>query len=1042
MNAFKLVRLPRRDFLKLSSLAAAHVALVRANAFAAVPAVEAAHTLDDLRRAFATVPDAAKPGTYWWWFNGLVNEAGITRDLEEFRAQGIGGVLMVFTAGGLGGVKMPQGAKFLSPEWRALYRHAIREAARLQLEVGINLCAGWAMGGPWITPENAGRWFLQSRLTLEGPQRFSAALPLPGHRDGYDNVFNPPGFKDYIDLPLEKLDYRDTSIVAFPEPGAKLTGDRAKLLPAKTNRKDASNFTRARDIMGPTLTPWAALPGDVPIAPAQVIDLTGKVTPDGRLDWEVPAGRWTILRTGHRMTGSKLMIAMPEADGLSVDWFKPEPVDVQFEHLGRVLIEEAQSAVKAHGWPSPLQYFSDDSFEDGFPNWTDRILERFAEYRGYDPRPYLPVLAGYLVGSAEVADRFLHDYRKTVADCMADGHYGRFAELCHGHGLRVQNESAGPSRSGTICLDGLKNLGRSDLPMGEFWLGLKHDEPGGLDPKLGYGATRLEDGQNKVTKMVASAAHVYGRALVSAEAFTSYRHWKDYPGSLKQATDRAFCEGVNRIMIHTSTATRPEDGKPGYEYGAGTHFNPNVTWWRQSGAFLGYIGRCQHLLRSGRFVADVLYYNGDGAPNLVEPKRVDPSLGAGFDYDVCNAEVLLTRVEARDGRLVLPDGMSYRLLVLPDGRRMPVEIAAKLRQLVAAGATIVGPKPERDSGLRHYPQCDRDVAAIAADVWGDCDGRAVTSHRHGQGRVFWNVPLREILAADGVRPDFEAERRGATAPGTAATQAGEPGSNRAAREEGGDLWIDFIHRTTPEAEIYFVANRHPRDETAWCAFRVTGRQPQIWDPVTAEIREARDVREEDGRTIVPLRFASLQSYFVVFPSGVPLRAVAAGTPADAMTVEQELTGAWTVKFDPAWGGPASIEFAALEDWTKRPEEGIRFYSGTATYLKHVDIRRAAKEGERVFLDLGVVRNIADVRLNGRALGTVWTAPWRIEITRAVRAGDNVLEIDVVNQWPNRLIGDAALPPEKRLTRTNITFKPDEPLLSSGLLGPVRVLRQG
>ncbi|HEX2101826.1 MAG TPA: glycosyl hydrolase, partial [Candidatus Synoicihabitans sp.] len=593
----------------LSSIAAVVAAFVHVNSAAAD---------DPLRREFTAPPADARPGCYWWWLDGLVDRAAITRDLEEFAAKGIGEVLLVNSVNLRAGEPAPDAVKFLSPEWRELYRHALREAKRLGIEVGVNLSGGWCMGGPWIPPEHAGRWFLQSRLTVTGPMKFSEKLPLPGNRDGYDHVFNPPGFKDYIDLPLEQLDYRDTAVVAFPDPEgaqAKLTDERAKLLPAKTNRKDASNWTRARDVMGPTLVPWQPLPDDQPVPTEQVVDLTARMGADGHLEWDVPPGRWTIIRTGHRMTGSRLMIPPPEVDGLSVGWLSSEGVELQFKHLGRQLLEDAATV------GTTLKYFCDDSFEDGFPNWTAEIVERFQHYRGYDPVPYLPVLSGYLVGSAEVSDRFLHDYRKTVADCMADGHYKRFAELCHEHDLLVQNESAGPSRSGTMCMDGLKNLGRSDLPMGEFWLGVRHDEEGGLDPKLSYGISRLEDHQNKVTKMVSSAAHIYGRKLASAESFTSNRHWLDYPGNLKPAADRAFCEGINRLMIHTSTLVRSDGGKPGHAYYAGTHFNPSVTWWEQSGAFLDYIARCQHLLRQGLFVADVLYYNGDWAPNIVAPKR-------------------------------------------------------------------------------------------------------------------------------------------------------------------------------------------------------------------------------------------------------------------------------------------------------------------------------------------------------------------------------------------------------------------------------------
>ncbi|HVW58786.1 MAG TPA: glycosyl hydrolase, partial [Puia sp.] len=744
----------RREFMRIGALTAAHVGFASfIPPFPPPPGGQVAGS--DLYAGFKDPAQSFQAGCFWWWFNGLVSKEGITRDLREFHDKGIGEVLLINTSSGLGGARMPQGVKFLSDEWRALYRHALQEAARLGITVGVNFTSGWCMGGPWIDPQHAGRWFLQSRLEVIGPRRFSGVLPLPGHRDGYDKMVNAPGYKEYIDLPLEKLDYRDTAVVAFPiqdETKVRLHDQPAELFAAKTNRKDASNFIKAKDLTAPLLQPFEAHASDEAVPARQVIDLTGKMDKDGRLQWTVPDGKWIILRTGHRMTGSKLTIAQPEADGLSVDWLSPTPVDLQFEHLGKVLIGDAGD-LKG----KTLKYLHDDSFEDGFPNWTADILERFIAYRGYDARPYLPVLNGFIIDSVEVSERFLHDYRKTVADCMADGHYGHFARRCHEHGLLVHNEGAGPSRSGTMCMDGLKNLGRSDYPAGEFWLGLKHDEPGGLDEHQSYGVTRLEGGQNKVTKMTASAAHIYGKTLVSAESFTSFRHWLDYPGNMKQAADRAFCEGVNRMLIHAITCTRPEDGKPGYEYGAGTHFNPNVTWWQQAGPFLQYLARCQYLLRQGQFVADVLYYNGDWAPNIVEPKHTDPSLGKGYDYDVCNEEVLLTRLSVKDGLIVLPDGMHYRMLVLPDERRMPVAVARMLRTLVKAGATVVGPKPLSDPGLKDYPACDREVAAIGEEVWGACDGVQVKTNNYGQGRVRWNVSLREILVRDGVDADFAYE---------------------------------------------------------------------------------------------------------------------------------------------------------------------------------------------------------------------------------------------------------------------------------------------
>ncbi|WP_257666175.1 glycosyl hydrolase [Parapedobacter tibetensis] len=1008
----------RRKFIQIGAVTTASLALLSRSGRAEWAGNDAIKSLnsrsDELFVNFISPPDASKSSCYWWWFNGLIDKEGITRDLEEFGDKGMGGVLLVNSSGGLGGIPFPQGAKFLSDEWKALYRHAMKEAKRLGIEVGINLSSGWCMGGPWIAPEHAGRWYLQTELEVKGPSLFSGKLPIPGGRDGYDHVFNPPGYKDYIDLPLEELDYRDTAVIAIltPHKGkSKISSDRESVLTAKANRKDASNFAKATDVMEPTRTPWKNATEDRPIPLSQVIDLASYVKDDGYLEWEVPPGNWTIVRTGHRMTGSRLMIAQPEADGLSIDWFDRKGLEIQFEKLGKIFIDEA---AKEDTKPA---YFCDDSFEDGFPNWTEKILEKFKHYRGYDATFYLPVLSGYLIGSAEISDRFLNDYRKTIADCMADEHYQRFAELCHEQGLQVQNEAAGPSRSGTICLDGLKNLGRSDMPMGEFWLGPNHEDQSTLIDDKSYGISRLDYGQNKVTKMVASAAHLYGRKTASAEAFTTMRHWLDYPGSLKQSLDRAYCEGINRIAIHTSTATRPRDGKPGYEYGAGTHFNPNVTWWEKSGPFFDYIARCQYLLQAGMFVADVLFYNGDIVPNLVEQKHVDPSLGKGYDYDVCNEEVVLTRLAVKNGLVVLPDGMSYRILVLPDTEKMPLSVIQKIRELVHAGATVIGPRPLTDSGLKNHPECDEEIKRIASNVWAQNDGVHVKINSYGKGRMFTGETIRNVLLQDGVKPDFE--------------------------YTGNDAWIDFIHRTTPEAEIYFLTNRKKQRTKTTCLFRVKNRKPEIWDAINGRILQpSYHVNEE--RVALPLEFDEFQSVFIVFPKS-PSATVQQGKAwlwqdTSALSDMKDISETWNVHFDPKWGGPESVEFNSLQDWSKHPDEQIMYYSGSAIYTKEFDLDQALETGKSILLDLGVVKNIAQVWLNGKDLGIVWTAPWRIDISEAVKERNNILKIEVINLWPNRLIGDAALPPEKRLTNTNIEFKKDAELLPSGLLGPVRLLQ--
>jgi hypothetical protein len=414
----------------------------------------------------------------------------------------------------------------------------------------------------------------------------------------------------------------------------------------------------------------------------------------------------------------------------------------------------------------------------------------------------------------------------------------------------------------------------------------------------------------------------------------------------------------------------------------------------------------------GKFVADVLYYNGDVAPNLVAQKHTDPSLGKGYDYDVCNEEVLLTRLSVKNGRIVLPDGMSYRVLVLPDHNRMPLAVLNKISSLVKSGATIIGQKPLQDSGLKNYPHCDEEIKTITEQVWGHVDGKNIKQKHYGNGRVFFGDTIRQVLLQDHILPDFE--------------YTGNESD-----------WLDYIHRTTPEAEVYFVMNRHGKALQSTCTFRVKNRTPEIWDAVTGKINNKVGFRQVNGRTEIALKFDAFQSWFIVFPVSSSASTVKNLNNFPELKPVQELTGAWNVAFDTNWGGPKTIEFASLQDWSQHADERVRYYSGKAIYTKSFDFK-VGTDHKPVYIDLGIVKNIADVTLNGKHLGIVWTAPWRIDVSSALKNGENILKIEVINLWPNRLIGDAALLAEKHLTNTNIVFKPDAPLLPSGLLGPVTV----
>ena len=789
----------------------------------------------------------------------------------------------------------------------------------------------------------------------------------------------------------------NVQVCEFTVDGKSLRRTLSSLLALKTLRDTVNGSAPTPEINGAVLKPLDAEQAGTAIDPAAVIDLSARCDADGVLDWEVPAGKWKVLRTGVTLTGAMTSWSSPTGVGFESDPLDAAAMDFQAANVVLPLVEDAgQLAGKV------FRSVQIDSWEINHPNWTVDFIDGFKKFRGYDPRPYLPTLAGDIVGNAALSDRFLYDYRRTVGDLVAESYFGRLSTLAESEGIVQQSEAGGVCSPTVMAMDCLKNLGRTAIPMGEFW----------------QDGTWVEGNQNKNGKQTASAAHLYGKRIAAAEAFTSFIHWVDSPASLKPTADRAFCEGFNHFYIFSS-ATRSEDGFPGTEFCAGTHFNRKITWWNQAHCFSDYIARCSHLLQQGLFVGDVLFYNGDGCPNFVGPKQVDPSLGPGYDYDVCNSEIILTRLAVKDGRIVLPDGMSYRLLVLPKSATMPVEVITKLKNLVAAGMTLVGPKPEAAPGLAGFPQCDQQVKSIASELWGDCDGKVVKEHAVGKGQVVWGKTIREILVASHVTSDFS----------HASTQP--------------DAFLDWIHRSVGETDIYFIANRNNRSEKAACTFRVRGKQPELWDAVTGTQRDAVAFTQGDGGTTVTLEFPPYGSQFVVFRR--PIAADAKGTPGNnspTLSPLLKLSGPWTVTFDPKWGGPEQpVVFNDLSDWTAQADPKIKYYSGKATYRKTFDISEPQTLNP-LFLDLGDLNSLAEVRLNGKPLGILWTKPYRVAICDAIKVGANSLDIEVINLWPNRLIGDGKLPPEKRLTQTNIDgfYTGEHKLLPSGLLGPLHIMK--
>ena len=679
------------------------------------PASGAPTAADELARGFAAPPDSARPWVYWMWMDGNLSRDGITADLEAMKRAGIGGVIICEV-----NVGVPRGpVEFMGPEWRRLFVHVVREAERLGLEITLNAGPGWTgSGGPWVKPELSMQHIVASATPVSGPRRFDGVLPRPERRPGFfgDGLLPP-------DLEKIKNDYyRDVSVLAFPTPPA------AGAIP---DIDEKALYVRAPYSSQPGVRPFLPSPADYPPAapgsavdPARVVDLTPQLAPDGRLAWDVPEGDWTILRFGCTSTGATTRPAPDPGLGLESDKLDKAALDAQFDAFVGALLREvgprpaSSGAGPAAGWTM----LHIDSWEMGAQNWTAAFREEFLRRRGYDLLPYLPAVTGRVVGGSEIAERFLWDLRQTANELVLENHAAHLKELGrrHGFGLSIEPYDMTP------CAD--LSLGAvADVPMGEFWL---------------HGFNTF----HSVIQAV-SIAHTCGRPVVGAESFTSgdAEKWLAHPGSIKPLGDWALAAGINRIVFHRYQHQPWLDREPGMTMGPyGVHWERTQTWWDMAPAYHAYLSRCQFMLRRGLPVADILYLAAEGAPHVfrapASATRGDPPDRLGYNFDACAPETLLARVAVEDGRLVLPDGMSYRVLVLPERETMTPALLRRVKELVEAGATVIGPRPRKSPGLSGYPECDAEVESLADAVWGSIDGERVTEHKFGRGRVIWERP--------------------------------------------------------------------------------------------------------------------------------------------------------------------------------------------------------------------------------------------------------------------------------------------------------------
>jgi hypothetical protein len=794
--------------------------------------------------------------------NGNVSRQGITLDLEAMKRVGIGGV-MIFD----GGTYLPKGrVGYMSAEWRALMQHAIREGDRLGIDIGMHNAPGWSSsGGPWITPERSMQQLVWTETPVKGPGPRVVELARPRanlnyYRDAFVLAFPaaPGEEKPYAEQIKKITRERDSVVLEFAEPfeagsitvqaapqgrlagytfldasrdGAAYqriasvpnpgrhgiqppatrsfapvrarffrvtgagVGDLAEITLHPTPRIDDWNF-KANFAYRPGRQVEMPAPGpsDYAIDPKSVRDLTPQMDESGHLRWDVPEGAWTILRIGATTTGQMAVSASSAGSGLECDKLSREATDFQFEHtVGKVSADAGALAGKSFG------SVMIDSYEAGMQNWTAAFPEEFRSREGYDLRSYLPAMTGRIVGDRGISERFLFDVRRAQADMMAENYYGRMGELCRGHGLKFYVEGYGPG-----VFDELQVSGLPEYPMTEFW-------------------ERTPWTPNRTVKMVSSAAHVYGKAVVAGESFTGEEQtarWLEYPFSLKILGDEMFGLGLNQMVFHRYAHQPHPSAAPGMTMGPwGFFMDRTNTWFEQSGPWLTYLARCQYLLRQGSYVADILYFTGERPPGADNFEI--PAFPAGFSYDLVNAEALLTRASVQDGRIALRGGGSYRVLVLPpDWQCATPELMRKLRDLVHQGARIDGRKPRFSPTLRGYPESDGEVRRIADELW-------------DSGRVAAQLELR-------AEPDFEYTSR---------------------KPDGALTWL---HRRLPDGDLYFVANRQRRVEDVECTFRVKGMAPEFWNAETGEIRDAAIYALDGDRVRVPMRLGPAESVFVVF----------------------------------------------------------------------------------------------------------------------------------------------------------------------------------
>ncbi len=1018
-------------------------------------------SISTIEESFMTPPDSIRIAAYWYWLNDNLSPEGAIKDLQAMKKAGITRAQI----GMIGIEGLPNGkATYDSELWWKTLHQALKTAGELDIEIGIFNCPGWSQsGGPWISPAQSMRHIVSAETTVEGPGLQKITLPAIENACQDEAVIAYPAFESEAfsktntilktegkpltsSIKLDKPETLRSLTVEVSRPirteaaiKAKINGEWKELRRFDIDRFNDQNIvgfnpyapivisipeirtdevtlelgnngsgeikvtlsecpkierTAEKQLAKMCQEPlpmwdyymWANQPvyttSEWTINPEKVVVLTSDVN-NGVLTWDVPEGRWVISRIAMASTGVTNSPATPAATGLEVDKMSKKHLQSHFDaYIGEILRRIPAEDRKT------FRIVVEDSYETGGQNWTDGLIEKFTEQYGYSPLPYLPVLQGIPVGNNEESDRFLWDLRRLVADLIAYEYVGGLKEISNRHGLTTWLENYGhwgfPSE---FLLYG----GQSDEIAGEYW-----------------SEGTLGDIENRAAS---SCGHIYGKNKIWSESCTAAGNpFGRYPNVMKQRVDRFFTEGINASLLHLFIHQMETPEEPGIAAWFGNEFNRKNTWFEQLDLFTDYLRRCNYMLQQGRYIADVAYFIGEDAPKMTG--ECNPPLPEGYSFDYINADILKNHATVKNGRLILDSGMEYSVLVLPAQDTMRPEMLECIENFVKNGLTIVGPAPVRSPSLANYPEADRTVNEIAKLMW--IPGQKVSRYKNGN---VWNdkAEMSEIFTDLNLKPDLSVEN--------------------------GEQMPLYIHRSLDDAEVYFIANPTEDKISLNPTFRVNnGYTPQLWNATDGSIRNLSQFKtHESGGITVPMELEPLESAFIVFRNDAVAPTTYSTNYPNPDIISDLTDKPWTIEFDAKRQGPSQpLAIDSLIDWSTHPDKSIANYSGKAVYTTEFNLPKLP-EGQ-TFLDLGKVMVMAKVKINGKYAGGAWTSPYRVNVTELLTEGKNTLEIEVVNTWRNRLIGDAALTPESRVTWTNFELvQPDEPLQSSGLIGPVRII---